>query len=139
VEARQELETARDIRAQLANGGNARALADLHITQANIAYLEGTIKEIAQDFRGAAFDFLDAARKNPRAEDERQDEMSLREATFHKLAGVNYLKAGRQADGRHQLDTACKIANDAVNKSANRELFSTICSEVESLLNGHSQ
>jgi tetratricopeptide (TPR) repeat protein len=137
--ARPELERAKVTRDELAlkstqDARFARLAGEPQITEANIAYLEGTMKEFSGDFRGAAVDFLTAAHVNPSLDDERQEEMILRRVTFLKLAGSDYLKVGRPADGRKQLEEAWDIANRQIAKAVYPEAFSVICSELKTLL-----
>jgi tetratricopeptide (TPR) repeat protein len=115
--ARADLDVAKRMQDQLAQdaGGDARRVADPQITAANIAALEGTIKEFAKNFRGAALDYTRAAELNPAVTDERQEEMILRKTNFLEWAGIAYLKAGRKEDGREQLRKALDIANGIVN------------------------
>jgi len=147
--ARQELDTAKAMRDKLAQealahtvkatsardaAAPARLTAEGQITAANIADLDGTIKQFAKDFGGAARDFQRAAKVNPTLDDERQEEMIFRRTTFLKLAGLNYLEAGRHADGRKLLEQALDIANKQIADAVYPERFSKICTELRSRL-----
>jgi tetratricopeptide (TPR) repeat protein len=114
--------------------GRARYLGDKEITLADIEALKGTIKEFAKDFSGAAVDFVNAEKFNPALEDERHEEMILRQVTFLKLAGLNYLKAGRQATGRKYLEQAWDIASNQTRTAIYPEPFSRVCSELKTHL-----
>ena len=60
--------------------------------------------------------------------------MILRQVTFLKLAGLDYLKAGRQATGRKYLEQAWDIANEQTTTAIYPEPFSRVCSELKTHL-----
>ena len=131
-----ELETAKVMRAKLVQDapGVARLVDEEKITLANIEFLKGTTKEFAKDFSGAAVDFVNAEKFNPPSGDERHEEMIWRQVNFLKLAGLGYLQADKQADGRKYLERACDIANNQTATAVYPEPFSRVCSELKTYL-----
>lgn len=139
--AEDELKQAHQSRLDLAQAGVNRWRLAAHISEANIAALSGTQKELMRRCIGAARDFQNAAMINPEATgDEGDDDMVLRTAEFRKWAALSFRNAGRRDEAERELKEALATISRYTPKFiAKRAMFAAATERLEKELREGTQ